>query len=546
MIINRIFIFLGVVTFLFFQIAEISRFPLLNEDLSMINSNFSAEPFLDQYFYKMNQPLDVSFANQLPFQLINILCNKLGIYGYDVYLVKYAFNLLVIIFLLIYLYSRTINLNYYLGVFATLCVVTTLIFDQVMLYTPRISALIIICCIFLYNYKYLDSLQESKYLKIILYTLIFIYSFGLFSNIGNAFTVLTPFIYFLYLKFRDRQEVTWKKLCEPYTLLIPSFFMSTFLVWNQARNFNTGFQDLTFFQTTSASELIQGRGAWWEKSYLPWSSSLDNSLLMSFRFVLFSIILISFSISLISSFTKKKFGPKKRIPRGNDFLIIYGILFFLTLSFPSKQLTEFISIFYIFREPWSKFGPIMVLFYGYSISISMKNLFSFVSKYFTSHLNRILINVFYSLILFAAVVIMVPDRTPKSRFSSDIDFAVTYDYAKYISKSTLKVNSMLSSGDTVYIFCLIPSGDYYSDLTAGRWFFAFSKNIKHNVELKEKITKLGANPYAQLGIIVNYCSSIGENSQEVANYVRICLPNAYQSPLRKCDFTIRGIPRFVF
>ena len=550
-----------------FQILRIRSYPLLPEELSMLNSNFSAEPLLDDYFFKLDQPLDVSFLSNLPFQAIQIALNFFGIYGYDVFLVKYSFNFVIAITLMTYFYSKINKISFYFSLLATIIISTTLIFDQLMIYSPRINSLIIIISIFIKYLLYNDLNQNRKIIKMLaLNFIIFVYSFGLFANIGNAVLCLLPLILEIIRIYMTQTGFNYEKirnLLIPYAFLLPSLIISVLLIRGSQILSTPQFNNPEFFPTKSITSLIQGRGSWWESSYLPWFPNLIDEHLVVFRSVIFLLIFlplilfvvhtlkIEIKITLNKIFNKNNYILKKKfylidssIFDQHKSLYLYSLLVFIftlliTKYFPSEFLFDLNPYFYIFREPWSKFGIIFIISFGQILALTFHMIFTPLRHLLLKKLGFFSLKTLSTCVATFLFIWLNPSRYPIISFAPEIDYKLDYKYANYLSKSVLRINSMEKIKGDTYVFCLVPGNNFYENVLLGRWFFAYSYNVPHYSVSGER--KLGANAYDQFGIPVNRCDEIYSFYERDIRILKICLPHSIH-PNKNCDYRLRRIP----
>jgi hypothetical protein len=404
--------------------------------------------------------------------------------------------------------------------------------------------------------------------------IIFVYSFGLFANIGNAVLCLLPFILELIRIYMTQTGFNFEKirnLLIPYVFLLPSLIISLLLIQRSQMLSTPQFNNPEFFPTKSITSLIQGRGSWWESTYLPWFPNLIDEYLVVFRNVIFLIIFlplllfvfhtlkifvfhtlkIEIKIVLNKIYYKNNYILKKKfylidssLFNQHKYLYRYSLLVFIvtlliTKYFPSKFLFDLNPYFYIFREPWSKFGIIFILSFGQILALTFHIIFTPLGHLLLKKLGFFSLR---TLSIFVATFLFIwlnPSRYPIISFNPEIDYKLDYKYANYLSKSVLRINSLEKIKNDTYVFCLVPGKNFYEDILLGRWFFAYSYNVPH-YSVSGRIN-LGANPYDQFGIPVNSCDEIYSLYDRDIRIVKICLPQSIH-PIKNCDYRLRPIP----
>lgn len=550
-------IIIGFIAFiLFLQEISISTYPLIPEDLSIMNTNFTVEPLFDGMYLKQNMNLDVSNLNQLPFQFLTKISNSIGIYGYDVFLIRYLFNFTILGTLIFLYFSDWGKKRVYASLLALTIISTTLIYDQILIYTPRLNVLIIFICIIMWYKKNVVEQNRSLTSNYLLGLIIFLYSFGLFSNVGNSSILvillcwqLTQFYWQNLLKkpIDKSQKIRLLKVMSvPYLLILPSLFWSIILLRQSKTDFTIA-KTLPIFPTYSLDRLIQGRGAWWEEGYLPWFDELQNQIIIEFRYATFLILFLPLILYFLLKCLEIFFGLNNwkifNLEERREYIILLFLLLTiltLTMYFPSQLMMELNPLFAIYREPWSKFGPVYIVIFGKLLTFTLSIIYKF-------SLNLVVIktkNHNTSWILFSLILILLfnsinPKRVPTSSFDSIFNLSVDKNYAKYISKKTLKINHKLNkNSNSKYAYCIVPGKNLHSDIIIGRWFMAFSKNIPHYVE-DATIETLGSNTYTQLGKIIENCGKLQIEVESKFDIIHICLPYYGETKLQHNKFKFR-------
>lgn len=231
-------------------------------------------------------------------------------------------------------------------------------------YSAKMYQMILMPLFFLFFYKYLKHCD----LKYAIFNFLALFFFqGLFCNLPQLITTLVIYIFVLiyYLTAEETvrlKEIT-KKVVTFFIFLIPIFFYQFLLYYFSAYQ---KFAEIKEYATFTALRsplylLFQLRGSWWEYQgfdgvpYNYWLHFYDSPWIISISFL---IIIICFS-----GFFKK--GIKKRI------IIFWTIVFLLFISLAKGTASPFgfvynwlfynFPLFCIFREPWAKFTPLVVL-----------------------------------------------------------------------------------------------------------------------------------------------------------------------------------------
>jgi hypothetical protein len=572
---KHLFFIIFIAFIVFIQKIRISGFPMIPEELSVLNVNFAAEPLLDGKYFKTNANIDNSNLNLLPFQFLAKICNLIGIYGYDVYLIRYLIHFTILGILIFIYFSEWGKKRIYASLFALVTISTTLIYDQILIYTPRLNTLIVFICIILWFKRNIVEQKISLIGNFFLGSFVFVYSFGLFSNVGNSsilvFLLCWQIIHFCLQNLLKKpssqsQKIRLLKIMSiPYLLILPSLILSFILLLQSKTNVAIA-QILPTFPTYSFGRLIQGRGAWWEEGYLPWFDELQNQLLIEFRYATFLIVFLPLMLIFLLKCLKIFFGFNTwniSIPeeRREYIILLFAFILFLiiTLYFPSRLMMELNPLLAIYREPWSKFGPVFIIFFGKLLTLSLSYLYSLSQNILRINFyNRNTEWFVYLLILIILFNSINPKRIPTSSFDSSYNLAIDKNYANYISSKTLKINYILNKNPNLeYAYCIVPGSNLYSDIALGRWFIAFSKNIPHYVEGINE-SNLGGNPYSQLGVVIESCGKLQIEVGQKIDIIHICLPyygetkfqykrinfriHQNRNVITYCDYKFRYIP----
>jgi len=236
-------------------------------------------------------------------------------------------------------------------------------------YTAKVFQLILMPLLFYLTYQYLFT-HNGKYIAYHFVTLFFLQ--GIFTNmpqVAATFLVYPLAIVYFVLTNKQKLAQTLLRFTIFILILIPILLYQglvyTSLDLPLIKNRAAGFQPLT----SPLQRIMQFRGAWWEEKelrgvpYDHWYNFYNNRfiILITFGFLISVLYLI-----LIKNPTKK-----------STFWLL-TFLFFTALSSgttfqPSiyKWLFQNVPEFWIFREPWAKFIPLVIF------SFSTLTIFSF-------------------------------------------------------------------------------------------------------------------------------------------------------------------------
>lgn len=246
-------------------------------------------------------------------------------------------------------------------------------------YSAKMYQLILIPLIFTWTYLFL----RTKQFKYAIYNFICLFIFqGIFSNLAAAAS--TFIVYFLAIAYFYVNEsigfISFLKskiipLIIYFCLLLPILINSGLVYVFSINNSIDSLKETNNFTALSSPVhlILQLRGSWWE--------FLNSSEGVSFNHWLwfysnFFIALISFLFVGIGLYTLIIKKPDKR---SLFFLVIFIIAIFLSSGssfYPLlyKWLLDTIPFFFIFREPWSKFSPLLVWSLMTLITISLSKI----------------------------------------------------------------------------------------------------------------------------------------------------------------------------
>lgn len=246
-------------------------------------------------------------------------------------------------------------------------------------YSAKMYQLILIPLIFTWTYLFL----HTKQFKYAIYNFICLFIFqGILSNL--AITASTFIVYFFAIAYfyfsKPISLISFLKLkiiplISYFCLLLPIIVQSGLAYVFFINNSIGSLKDTNSFTALSSPIhlILQFRGSWWEfvnssegVSYNQWLWFYSNPLIVLISFFLLGLGLYRFLI-------------KKPDRKSLFFIIIFVTAIFLSSGssfYPPlyKWLFNTIPLFFIFREPWSKFSPLLVWSLMTLITISLSKI----------------------------------------------------------------------------------------------------------------------------------------------------------------------------
>ncbi len=235
-------------------------------------------------------------------------------------------------------------------------------------YSAKMYQLLLMPLFFTFLYKYLAT---KKYIYVAL-NFLFLFTFqAIFTNLATLMaTIIFYPIAVLYHATTKKMPVShylkyYSKNLAVFFMPVVSIFFYNLLVYYysyiSSNTYNVVKQSHTFSAISAPiNAILQLRGAWWETagfegvSYNPWLWYYNNPVIVFGSFLLI-LGMLGYSIY------------KKNIPKKYFFwfiMFLAGILFSSGSSFYQPIFKWFfinVPLFYIFREPWAKFMPVVIL-----------------------------------------------------------------------------------------------------------------------------------------------------------------------------------------
>lgn len=242
-------------------------------------------------------------------------------------------------------------------------------------YSAKMPQLILMPLFFTFLYKYLES---KKYLYAVLNFFSLFLLQSIFANLPTLLVTISVYplaiIYFLLKKNLNILLFIrnyWLRLITFFVLILPHFLYNALILYFSLIFDNSYIEQKIMHQhLQSAVHLIfQFRGSWWEfvksgyVSYNPWLWFYSHPLIV---FLTFILIIISYSLFL-----------EKNAKKINLFwlVVFLGSMFLASgTSFDSWILLfNYVPFFYVFREPWAKFTPLLLFAMTVLLVLSLEN-----------------------------------------------------------------------------------------------------------------------------------------------------------------------------
>jgi len=288
-------------------------------------------------------------------------------------------SVLLLTFLAIDALLSLFTQNNFILLMGVLFYIFNLVFQSSLFYTAKMFQLILIPLFFVCTYKYL----ETRHYKYAVYNFIaFFFLQAIFANPPQLLTTLLIYpiaILFFFIIKHNLKTILLKTniiaIFKYFILLIPLFFYNDliYITWIISTRIEGSTVVGSFTALQSPLSLIfQLRGAWWEYEsfqeipYNLWLFFYDNPL----------IILVSFGILVMALY----FFLRKKVDLQYLFFLSMFLLFSIIacgLYFvPGLYLWALNSIpgFFMFREPWSKFMPLVLFFFTILFVLSLEAL----------------------------------------------------------------------------------------------------------------------------------------------------------------------------
>lgn len=339
------------------------------EELSFVNYSFLLEKYLYAWSTHTSNGLPSTYANQLilfPVGILYSALQKLNIAEQQTQKILLVLIFESTLFVSFKLFNK-IGRNNKLAFIASVFYVYNFYTLSIPFYTAKMIQLFMIPSVFLITLNYLES-KKVKYI-FINFILVFVLQ-GIFSNIANALSTLIIYPLAISFYIYSHRKTNVIKQLIPFFLLPLIIIINIGLIFYYSvlsNDLYIKFRDTNAFSHTFLSTKLSKiftlfHGAWWETSeiYNPWYNHFNNPIIIIISVIVFSLLIIGF-------ITTKNDKESNR-------LYIFWLLGFLLFIYLAKGISQpfgsvyklmFFNIpgFFVFREPWAKFTP-LVMFSG--------------------------------------------------------------------------------------------------------------------------------------------------------------------------------------
>ncbi|MFA6048908.1 MAG: hypothetical protein WC792_03105 [Candidatus Micrarchaeia archaeon] len=376
---------------LLFALISISLPPtwLYSEDLYVIEEMAFAnyDIFLDSNSYAWSSSINYggpstlgNMAALIPNAAFYRLLDSAGFSNHQIQII-FLQTFLLLIFFSINKFLRMFTAEKWIIVACALLYVLNFHFVSAIFYSAKMTHLILMPLLFVFSYRLLQT-GKRKYVAYSFISLFLLQS--IFANWAQAIPALAMIFlaigHYVFETGESLKTVINTRLKE-FALLalcvLPVMAYSLLIIWVQytsngidlsPQGLNLSFKALT----APLNQVFQLRGAWWE--YLGWEGVPYSPWL--WFYTQWTTIAASFGlviIALSAGFSKTK---NKKFA---FFLLFFVAAVFLATGssfFPLlfELIFKFVPGFFIFREPWAKFMPYVVLSVSALLAISLERL----------------------------------------------------------------------------------------------------------------------------------------------------------------------------
>ena len=327
---------------------DLSQYFQLPEEPGVLNFSYLLDPLLSGRFQNLQVPADPSSLAAIPWSILSLLLGILNISSGTSYLILQCFLRVSLVLSLVNFFKTFVTASRTLSVCGAFIFLSSLTGYYTSIYTTRISSVIIFSLVMsTFTVTPKDPKENHKfvYAKLLIIALLFP---GLLTNLGHFFATTLILVFTLFI-YRDQlsiplQTINHKKtiflilisLCLLFFIIKTYFVESIFSSFGQYRKF------ILTFSSGNLSEIVQGRGAWWEKDYLRWDGGLERLVVQIARLVIFIIPLIYVAVQIAAHLRK---GIR---PHGLTVYLSYRVALILT----------FIGVYKIDRTIYSSSGKL--------------------------------------------------------------------------------------------------------------------------------------------------------------------------------------------
>lgn len=430
------------------------------EELSYINYSFLFEKYLYAWSTHTSNGLPTTYSNQLilfPVGLLYAFFEKIQIseqFIQKIILVFFYESILISSYLLFLKLSKSNKSSFLTSIFYSFNFYTL----SIPFYTAKMIQMAIFPIIFQTTLNYM----ETKKIKYIFINFISLFIFqGLFSNIANAASTMIAYLLAIfYYLYTSRQKGNLfehtKHLIMFFLATLPIFINIGLIFYYSILNTNlytklkeTNGLAHTFLSTSVAKIFMIFHGAWWE------DSQVYNTLYTHFNNPIILISSVGLFVFLIFGFLTIDIKKRDRKSYIFWFLCFCIFIFFVKgINQPFGTIYKLIFFtvpgFFVFREPWAKFTPLLI----FSGSIVFLYVFKSISKF------KYIPKLIFTMVLLIALPFLTGNAINHSGSGySDTDILIPNYWKDFHKWSKSKENQNLNIFETPVIY---ETQEYYN------------------------------------------------------------------------------------
>lgn len=293
---------------------DLSQYFQLPEEPGILNFSYLIDPLLSGTFQNLQVPADPSSLAAIPWSILSLFLGLFSIPSGVTYLILQCVLRILLVISLVVFFKSLVTASRILSICGAFIFLSSLTGYYTSIYTTRISSVIIFSLVIsTFTFTPNDPKSNQKYVftKLLIVSLMFP---GLLTNLGHflattSILVLTLFVY------RDRLRFPLKSISRKKTILliIVSLFLlfitiKTYFVESISSSFSQYRGFVLTFSSGKLTEIVQGRGAWWEADYLKWGGGLEKLAVQISRLLIFVLPLI-YTATQTASYFKRGLRP---------------------------------------------------------------------------------------------------------------------------------------------------------------------------------------------------------------------------------------------
>lgn len=272
---------------------DLSQYFQLPEELGVLNFSYLYDPLLSGTFQNLQVAADPSSLAAIPWSILSLILGMFDTPSGATYLVLQCVLRVSLVLSLIIFFKTFVTTSRTLSVCGAFIFLSSLTGYYTSIYTTRISSVIIFSLVlttFTARPKKSKVVQEFVFTRLLIMIILLP---GLLTNLGHflATTLILVFTFFIFrdqftspLKFINRKKMI---LLIFVSLCLLFFIVKTYFVESILVSFGQYRESIPTFSSGRLTEIVQGRGAWWEEGYLRWGDGLERLLVQICRLLIF-------------------------------------------------------------------------------------------------------------------------------------------------------------------------------------------------------------------------------------------------------------------